>query len=98
MVARGFYIFLLGVVTFFKRRGYHRGPSKSSRRVLEHDAPYARPSQTRPSYRLTLTLPPPLENTAAYVGKAVIFVNACSSKKSWPKKRNKGGVEGRFER
>lgn len=24
-VARGFYIFLLGVVTFFKRRGYHRG-------------------------------------------------------------------------
>lgn len=58
MVARGFYIFLLGVVTFFKRRGYHRGPSKSSRRVLEHDAPYARPSQTRPSYRLTLTLPP----------------------------------------
>lgn len=48
-VARCFYIFLLGVATFFKRRGYHRGPSKS---FSQHHAPYARPSQT-----------PPLDNT-----------------------------------
>lgn len=80
--------------TFFKRRGYHRGPSKSSPRA-NTARPYARPPQTTP-------LPSPAcdpsfaaEYDRAVAGKPVIFVSACSSEKSKKKKQKEN--RDRFE-